>query len=186
MYGCGDLSDSVVSLGDLYSYCPLRPNLGYGFPGEIAADRGVSEVAHLANGLSSGPSLLVFIGSDNGLRVGCRCSSAILDVGETSLAEELKFVLGYPRGGVVSSDPLRGASSFCNNDLSYAWAVLRNFSWTELWKARGSWYFDLVYKMLVGEMTNDCKLFQRSRKQKLCKRLNASTRHSARGNCVLQ
>jgi hypothetical protein len=58
---------------------------------------------------------------------GYRCSSAIRDVGDESLADVLKADFEYPRGGVVLSLPLR-ASSFCSNNLSYAWALLWYFS----------------------------------------------------------
>jgi hypothetical protein len=73
------------------------------------------------------------IGRDNGFRgVGNRVSRAIRDVGEASLADELKRDFEYPLGGVVLSVPLR-ASNFCNKLLSYACALLRYLSWTELW-----------------------------------------------------
>jgi hypothetical protein len=82
----------------------------------MADESGVS--AHLARGLSASPGLLVIIGSDNGFSgVGYRCSRAIREVGEESLAEVLKTDFEKPRGGVVLSVPLR-ASNFCSRDLS--------------------------------------------------------------------
>jgi hypothetical protein len=66
------------------------------------------------------------------------------DVGDS--IDELKVESENLRGGVVLSLPLRG-SSFCSRDLSYACALLRNWSWTELWKPDltddGLEYFEL-------------------------------------------
>jgi len=45
----------------------------------------------MAIGLSTKPGRLVKIGKDNGFNwLGCLCSRAMRDVGEASLAEELK------------------------------------------------------------------------------------------------
>lgn len=74
---------------------------------------------HLLMGLSASVGLPVWIGSDRGFSVGCLCSIVILEVGEVSLADELKGDFAKLRGGVTLSLPLR-ASNFCNNDLSYA------------------------------------------------------------------
>lgn len=106
------------------------PNRGCVFVGDIA-DEGLS--AHLDNGLSTSGGLPVMIGRDRGLSgAGYLDSNAILAVGEVSLAEELKSDLEYPFGGVVLSLFLC-ASNFCSRLLSYACALLRYWSWTELW-----------------------------------------------------
>jgi hypothetical protein len=92
----------------------------------MADDNGVS--AHRDRGLSTSDGLPVIMGRDSGFKgMGKRVSRAIRDVGEASLADELKRDFEYPLGGVVLSLPLR-ASSFCNKLLSYACALLRYLS----------------------------------------------------------
>ena len=92
IYGNGDLSDSAMSLGDLFSKWPCIPNLlEYGFPGEMPDERGVSD--QRLRGLSTKPGLVGRIGRDNGVNWfgPPRCSSALCVLGEASLADELKI-----------------------------------------------------------------------------------------------
>lgn len=119
----GDASTSA-SADDLKSPRPCPPNLGYGFPGEIADDSGVSFPDQAASGLSPRDGLLDKIGRESGFSCwGYRCSKAIWEVGEESLREELKADFSPERGGDVFSGPRRG-SSFRNKVLSYAWACV--------------------------------------------------------------
>lgn len=102
------------------------PNLGYGLPGEIADESGVS--AHRLSGLSTSPGLPGRIGSDKGFSwLGCLGSWFVRDIGDVSLTDELKTGFEKPLGGVVLSIPLL-ASNFCSWDLSNAWALLWYFS----------------------------------------------------------
>lgn len=57
LYGCGDLSLSIISVGDLKSNVFKLLSLGYGLPGEMPEDKG--ESAHRFMGLSASVGLCV-------------------------------------------------------------------------------------------------------------------------------
>ena len=76
----------------------------------------------------------MIMGRDKGFRgVGKRDSNGSRNFGEASPKDELNTDFEYPLGEEVVSLPLR-ESSLCNKLLSYACALLRYLSCTELLK----------------------------------------------------